>query len=86
MVDSEYFGEAELFSVGSWKSGGQHVRVRRFAAAAEAIRFAVEELGREHLAGIYLAIGEQRFDSAGIRRLYEDTRYPLLRRPLGSLA
>ena len=80
MTNFKYLAEAELFSVGSWKSRGQHVRYRRFALAAEAIRFAIEELGREHLAGVYLEVDEERFDSTGIRRLYDSDDYPLIRR------
>jgi hypothetical protein len=80
MKHFEYLDAAELFSIGSWKSGGGRVRYRRFAAAAEAIRFAIEELGREHPAGIYLQIGEQRFDSAGMGVLYHRDDFPLVRR------
>jgi hypothetical protein len=79
MNNFRYHGEAELFSVGSWKSRGQHVRYRRFALAAEAIRFAIEELGRGRLAGVFLEVDEERFDSAGIRRLYDSADYPLAR-------
>jgi hypothetical protein len=53
---------------------------RRFAKAAEAIRFAIEELSPELLIGAHLEVEEQRFDSDGIRRLYEDSGYPLARR------
>ena len=56
------------------------MRYRRFALAAEAIRFAIEELGQEHLAGVYLEVDEERFDSTGIRRLYDNAEYPLVRR------
>src|SRR5271166_2333331 len=86
MTNFKYHDEAELFSVGSWKSRGQHVRYRRFALAAEAIRFAIEELGRECLAGVFLEVDEERFDSAAIRRLYDSADYPLARHPMDSLA
>ena len=62
------------------------MRYRRFALAAEAIRFAIEELGQEHLAGVYLEVDEERFDSTEIRRLYDSTDYPLARQPADSLA
>ena len=81
MTAFEYSDEAELFSIGSWRSKGRAVRYRRFAIVADAIRFAIEELGRKHLAGVYLEVNEQRFDSAGIRRLYDNDDYPLARRP-----
>jgi hypothetical protein len=80
MSNFKYQDHAELFSVGNWKSLGNRVRYRRFAAAAEAIRFAIEELGRERLAGVYLEVDEQRFDSIGIRLLYDSADYPFLRR------
>jgi hypothetical protein len=86
MAAFEYRNEAELFSVTSWKSKGRSVRYRRFSIAAEAIRFAIEELGRKHLAGVCLEVEEERFDGTGIRRLYDSDDYPLSRRPVSLLA
>jgi hypothetical protein len=82
----EYRNEAELFSVTSWKSKGRAVRYRRFSIAAEAIRFAIEELGRKRLAGVCLEVDEERFDGTRIRRLYDSDDYPLTRRPASLLA
>jgi len=80
MAAFDYGSEAELFPTRSLKSRRQPVRYRRFALAAEAIRFAIEELRPELLLGAYLQVDEQRFDSAGIRQLYESTEYPLPRK------
>jgi hypothetical protein len=51
----------------------------RFASAADAIRFAVEELSPELLPEACLEVDEKIFDSDGILKLYESTEYPLVR-------
>src|SRR5260221_60459 len=52
----------------------------RFATAAEAIRFAVEELPAMRSLGAWMQVGDQRFDGDDIQRLYESDDYPLQRR------
>jgi hypothetical protein len=76
----DYGVAAELFPTRSRKSRRSAMKYRRFARAAEAIRFAVEELPSELLPGAYLEVDEKRFSSHGIRRLYDSARYPLARR------
>ena len=75
-----YSSQAELFPTRNRKSRRQPLGYRRFDRAAEAIRFAIEELPSQSLAGANLEVDEQRFDSVGIRRLYDSTDYPLARR------
>ena len=80
MSTFDYSAEAELFPSPLRASRRRPVGYKRFASAAEAIRFAIEDLAPEALAGAYLEVCEERFDSRGIRRLYEASDYPLDRR------
>jgi hypothetical protein len=76
----DYSAEAEMFSPMSRKARRQPLGYRRFSSAADAIRFAIEELPPQLLLGTYLEVGEQRYEGNQIRRLYESTGYPLDRR------
>jgi len=79
MVRFDYNAEAELFCGRNRKSARQLIRYRRFAHAADAIRFAIEKLQPEVFFRTYLEIDEERYDGQGIRRLYESMDYPLIR-------
>jgi hypothetical protein len=76
----DYSTEAELFSAKVSNSRRQRLGYRRFARAADAIAFAIEDLPPELLIGTYLEVDEVRYESAQIRRLYERADYPLERR------
>jgi hypothetical protein len=80
MAAFDYGAEAELFPGTAGPSRRQPVGYRRFASAAEALRFAMEELSAGSLAGAALEVGDERFDSRGMRQLYEAADYPLVRR------
>jgi hypothetical protein len=81
MPNFNYSAAAELFPLIRRKfTKGGSVGYKRFTSAAEAIRFAVEELAPDLLRGAYLEVAEERFDASGIRQLYESDTYPLVRR------
>jgi len=53
---------------------------RRFAMAAEAIRFAVEDFPAIRSLGAWMQVGNERFDGENIHRLYQSHHFPLRRR------
>jgi hypothetical protein len=80
MSTFDFASEAELFPTRNWKFRRHSFSYRRFPSAAEAVRFAIEELPSQLLSGAYLEVGEERFDRHGIRKLYDSAEYPLVRR------
>ena len=74
MSSFDYNAPAELFLAKPMK--GSRVKYRRFAAA-EAIRYAVEDLRIPKAFGAWLEVGDERFSSREIQRLYEAEDYPL---------
>lgn len=84
MTEFDYNAAAELYSTRRRMPRRQPLGYRRFAQAADAIRFAIEDLEPELLVGAYLEVGEERFDSGGIRQLYDSAEYPLARRVVHS--
>ena len=77
MSSFDYNAPAELFLAKPAKG----TKYRRFATAAEALRYAVEDLKTPKAFGAWLEVGDERFNSSEIQRLYEADDYPL-RKPL----
>jgi hypothetical protein len=68
----DYNVPAELFLAKRPKNGRENYR--RFATAAEAIRYVVETLRTR---GAWLQVGDERLNSSEIQHLYEPSDYPL---------
>jgi hypothetical protein len=75
----DYEAGAELFIAHRRRGAGY----LRFDRAADAIRFAIEELPPQALLAAHLEVEEARFDGGEIRRLYDGAEFPLARRVTG---
>ncbi len=75
MFSFDYNAPAELFLAKPAK--GRRTKYRRFETAAEALRYAVEDLRTPKAFGSWLEVGDARFNSTEIQRLYEADDYPL---------
>ena len=68
MMTFDYTASAELFIPKKGKAGlRQPVSYRRFATAAEAIRFAVEDFPAIHTLRAWMRVGDERFNSEDIQ-------------------
>ncbi len=76
----DYGLPAELFMAKRKRAARSRVISRRFATAAEAIRFAVEDFSAIRALGAWMQVGNERFDGEDIHRLYESHNFPLRRR------
>jgi hypothetical protein len=75
MSSFDYNAPAEVFL--SKPAKGSRTKYRRFATAAEALRYAVEELRTPKAFGAWLEVEDERFNSSEIQSLYETEDYPL---------
>ena len=69
----DYSSPAELYL----SRPRRHTDYRRFATAAEAIRYAVEELRTRRSLSAWMQAGDERFNEDEINRLYDDGDFPL---------
>jgi len=65
----DYSSPAELYLS---RRRGRHTDYRRFATAAEAIHYAVEELRARRSISAWMQVGDERFNKNEINRLYDD--------------
>tara|TARA_R110002051_G_scaffold325532_1_gene428649 strand:+ start:2399 stop:2698 length:300 start_codon:yes stop_codon:yes gene_type:complete len=74
----DYTASAELYP-GKRSTRFRTVRYRRFDSTAKALRYLMEEMPSELLAGAILETEERRFGADQITALYKDKAYPLPR-------
>jgi hypothetical protein len=74
----DYQAPAELFPTRNRKIPTR-VKYRRFERAADAIRFAIEELPEPLLLGAFIEVDDGRLGHKDIRELYNSADYPLKR-------
>jgi hypothetical protein len=78
MATFDYNADAELFPPRLRKSPHRRFGYKRFTRAADAVRFAIEELPPELLLGAVLEVDSERYRGEDIRRLYDRADSPSL--------
>ncbi len=79
MNEFDFSAPADVYASRGRGASKRPVKYHRFDSAAEAIRFVIETLPLDMLAGTIMEIGEDRFLGSDIRRLYDSADYPLAR-------
>jgi hypothetical protein len=74
-----YDAPAEIYSSEGVGARKKLVTYRRFDSSAEAIRYAIEQLPQTMQRGTVMEVGDDRFEFATIRALYDSEHYPLSR-------
>ncbi len=74
----DYKASAEFFA-GRSQRGPRPMMYRRFNKAAEALRYAVEELPAANFLGAILDVDGKRYRHDAMRELYDSPLYPLKR-------
>jgi hypothetical protein len=80
MAAFDFGAFAELYPCKGRGGARSPVTYHRFETAAEAIRFAIEDLSPMLLNGAILEVDEERYHKDEIRKFYDSKEFPLIRR------
>lgn len=80
LVNVQYDDAAELY-LGRDPKVARGLGFKRFATAAAAIQYAVEDVSPMSLRGASLEVGNVRYSGPEIAALYADEAFPLPRKP-----
>jgi len=75
----DYDASADFFSMKSKKGRRRPLIYKHFVSAAEAIRYAIEEIPADELVSALIETDGSRYNSKEIHRLYENSSFPLAR-------
>lgn len=78
MENFDYSASAELYPSRRYAKT-QQARYRRVSSAADAIRYVIEEMPGNQLAGTFLEVNDLRLEGNALRSLYDAPNYPLER-------
>ncbi len=78
MAELNYMAGAGLYA-GKTHRGSRRPRYKRFETAAEALRYAIENMPGSQLRGSVLEVEDARFNDKQIQALYDSPNYPLAR-------
>ena len=83
MENFDYSASAELYPSRRYAKT-QQARYRRFSSAADAIRYVIEEMPGNQLAGTFLEVNDLRLEGNALRSLYDAPNYPLERQEVAA--
>jgi hypothetical protein len=81
MIYFNYNASVDFYSRRSPGKKASSLTFQRFDTAAEAIRFAIEDLPSAAFGGCMLEADGERFGAKELKELYASPRYPLPRKP-----
>ncbi|MDX2290409.1 MAG: hypothetical protein NW217_16520 [Hyphomicrobiaceae bacterium] len=79
MEHFDFHGPAELFAASGPSLTRQKLSYKRFETGAEAIKYAMEIIGADHLRGVSIETETVRLQATQINELYRRSDYPLCR-------